>query len=129
MERHQAFASAIMGAGSPCRIHYSLFEDAGVPPELSQGLQWSSASQKEYEDGQSLFTYTALSRWYFDDFKSWIRLRSDDEIGWLSFHSITTDAIYSPYDGGAEAFSLDPTFIEDLGIEFTEWRSSHPRGL
>ena len=128
MQRHREFSSLLLEEGSSCRIYYSLFEDRGVPSELSKSLDWSRVSVVKYDD-ECVYTYTSSSLWRFDDFMSWVKLRSDDVIGTLSFHSLETDAIYSPYDGGADGFSLNPGFINRVRREFSKWKSKHPKGL
>jgi len=47
----------------------------------------------------------------------------------FAFLSKTTDAIFAPYDGGADGFSLDAPTMLRLSKEFQSWRSAHPRGL
>lgn len=127
--RHRRLATTVLGGSSRCRIHYSLFADESFPPDIQPSLDWRSSSVIAYGDGQKVFTKTTEADWDFDSFLPWIRLRSDDQLAWLSFHSLETDAIYSPYDGGADIFSTDARFLSGIATEFEQWRSPHPAGL
>lgn len=127
--RHRALSDAVLRDGSPCRIHYTLFIDEGVPSELPSSLVWNAALPKTIEDDEKLFTYTAESKWNFDTFLSLIKLRAEDHLGWITFHSLDTDSIYSPYDGGADVFSPNTAFLSEIKNKFGKWKSTHPDGL
>lgn len=127
-ERHRALTDEVLVEGGPCRVHYTLFDDSGFSEDLAPSLDWGDIRARSYCDDETLYTQTAETAWSFDAFKPWIRRRSDDDLGWISFHSLDTDAIYSPYDGGADIFSLDPTFITKIRSRFSAWKSPHPSG-
>lgn len=127
-ERHQALTSEVLVEGGLCRVHYTLFDDTGFSADLTPTLDWGDIRQQSYHDDEPLYTQTAETVWSFDAFKPWIRRRSDANLGFISFHSLDTDAIYSPYDGGADIFSLDPTFIAKIRSRFSAWKSPHPSG-
>jgi hypothetical protein len=126
--RHRALTEEVLAEGGPCRVHFTLFDDAGFSENLTPSLDWGNIRARSYSDDETLYTRTAETVWSFDTFKPWIRRRSDDDLGWISFHSLDTDAIYSPYDGGADVFSLDPTFIAKIRSRFSAWKSPHPSG-
>lgn len=127
-ERHLALTTEVLVEGGPCRIHYTLFDVSGFPVDLAPSLDWSDVRPQSYGDDETLYIQTAETVWNFDAFKPWIGRRSDDDLGWISFHSLDTDAVYSPYDGGADIFSLDPTFIAKIRSRFSAWKSPHPSG-
>jgi hypothetical protein len=127
-ERHRTLTDEVLVEGGPCRVHYTLFGDAGFPEDLLPSLYWSEIRPQSYSDDETLYTQTAETVWNFDAFKPWIRRRADDDLGWISFHSLDTDAIYSPYDGGADIFSLDPAFLTEIRSRFSSWKSPHPSG-
>ena len=129
IERHKSLSEAVIGLGGPCRIHYSLFLDEKPPNDLSPALTWSEASETFIGGDESVFTRTAEANWDFERFLPWIKLRANDDFGWISFHSTVTDCIYSPYDGGADVFSADPRMLLKLRTDFAAWRSSNPEGL
>jgi hypothetical protein len=54
---------------------------------------------------------------------------AEDKVRSFAFLSKTTDAIFIPYDGGADGFSLDAATMLRLTKEFETWRSAHPLGL
>lgn len=127
-ERHRALTDAVLPEGSPCRVHYTLFDNAGFSEDLAPSLDWGDIRPLRYGDDETIYTQTAKAVWNFDAFKPWIRRRSDDDLGSISFHSLDTDAIYSPYDGGADIFSLDPAFIAEIRSRFSSWKSPHLSG-
>lgn len=129
IDRHRALSDAVLRDGSLCRVHYSLFIDDGVPPDLLPLLAWNAALPITVDDDEQVFTYTAETKWNFDIFLPWIRLRADDQLGWISFHSLVTDSIYSPYDGGADIFSANTVFISEIKNQFGRWKSKRPDGL
>lgn len=129
LQRHRELTERVLVEGSRCRVHYTLFNDRGIPLDLHPQLSWTSPRAQRYSDDDATYTQAAETTWHFDTFREWIRLRSDDDFGWLSFHSLDTDAIYAPYDGGADVFSLDPDFIANIRNEFAKWRSPFPGGL
>ena len=118
-----------MTENEPCRVHYTLFDNSGFTEDLPPPLIWSSIQVRRFEfDDDLVYTQTAETIWNFDTFIPWIKRRSDDDFGWISFHSMDTDAIYSPYDGGADIFSLNDYFIAKIRTTFSAWRSPHPSG-
>ena len=129
ISRHRRLSSAVMGGSGRCRIHYSLFADADFPSSISPSLDWRASSAIPFDDEQKVFTKTTEADWSFDTFLPWIRMRSEDELAWIAFHSLDTDAIYSPYDGGADIFSTDDRFLSDIKTEFSKWASPQPAGL
>ena len=102
------------------------FNDSGFTENMPPLLAWTGIRAQRYEDAETVYTQTAETTWSFDTFIPWIKRRSDDDLGWISFHSLDTDAIYSPYDGGADIFSLDVTFIAKIRTTFSAWKSPHP---
>ena len=128
IQRHRAISGKVLVEGGKCRIHYSLFDDSGFPKELTPSLNWSCARLQRYGDDQMIYIQSAEANWSFDAFSPWIRRRSEDELGWISFHALDTDAIYSPYDGGADIFSMNPTFLARIRSSFSAWKSPHPTG-
>ena len=128
LQRHRAVADVVLTEGSRCRVHYTLFDESGFTEDLPPSLVWSPIRAHRCEADEIVYTQTAETTWRFDTFLPWIKRRSDDDLGWISFHSLNTDAIYSPYDGGADIFSLDATFIARIRDTFFAWRSPHPTG-
>jgi hypothetical protein len=125
-ERHRALTDAVLAEGGPCRVHYTLFDDAGFSEDLVPSLDWGDIRPLRYGDDETVYTQTAETSWSFEAFMPWIKRRSDDDLGWISFHSLDTDAVYSPYDGGADIFSLDPSFIAKIRSRFSAWKSPCP---
>ena len=126
--RHRALADVVLTEGSRCRVHYTLFDDSGFTEDMSPSLVWSNIRPQPFGVEQTVYTQTAETTWRFDTFLPWIKRRADDDLGWISFHSLDTDAIYSPYDGGADIFSLDASFIAKIRTTFSAWKSPDPTG-
>lgn len=129
LDRHRQLSDAVLGKGSHCRVHYSLFVDRGFPEELEPSLDWGDVVETPLDEETRVFTRSAETRWDFDTFQPWIRLRSEDQLAWISFHSLSTDRLYCPYDGGADIFSADKAGLSAIRKQFSDWKSSHPEGL
>lgn len=129
IDRHRKLSNKVLGNNADCRIHYYLFADEDFPSHLDPELDWRSSLVLTDYDDEKIYVKTAAACWNFDAFLPWIKLRSDDVLAWLSFHSLNTDSIYSPYDGGADVFSDDHDFLNEIRTEFSSWKSKHPAGL
>jgi hypothetical protein len=128
LKRHRSVADVVLTEGSRCLVHYTLFDESGFPEPTIPSLDWRARRAQHYDDDQKLYTQSAVTVWSFDTFRPWIIRCSEAELGWISFHSMHTDAIYSPYDGGADIFSLDASFIANMKSRFADWKSPHPTG-
>lgn len=131
-ERHKALTDDVLVEGGSCQVHYTLFNDSKFSEDLAPPLNWSNIRPQIYSnyhsDDETVYTQTAEAVWNFNTFKPWIRRRADGSLGCISFHSHDTDAIYSPYDGGADIFSLDPAFLANIKSKFSAWKSPYPCG-
>ena len=128
LNRHRSVADVVLTEGSRCRVHYTLFNESGFPEPAIPSLDWSARRAQHYQDDQTLYTQSAVTTWSFEAFRPWIIRCAEDKLGWISFHSMDTDAIYSPYDGGADIFSLDVSFLVNMKSTFVDWKSPHPTG-
>ena len=128
MQRHNELADAVLVPDSSCRLLYSQLAVAPFPSEKLPGIGWKPfRSVGEGED--RVDSWTASVVWRYDTFSDIIRMKADDQIAYVAFHSLRTDALYCPYDGGADVFSLNRRLLNTLRSRFSAWRSSHPLGL
>jgi hypothetical protein len=122
LARHRALSDAVLDSGTICRVTYAQFAGFPFPESDLPELDWKPFRELGPE-GDSLDSWMASAPWCFDTFEPWIRRRSSDELAFIGFHSITTDSVYMPYDGGADVFSLRPDLLTKIREQFQEWQS------
>jgi hypothetical protein len=128
MLRHQELADAVLTAGSRCRILYSQRATAPFPQDALPAIDWKHF-RSVGEDEDRLACWAASIQWRFEDFAEVVRKKVEDQIVHVAFHSLQTDSLYCPYDGGADVFSLNTEFLAAIRSRFRGWRSPHPLGL
>lgn len=126
--RHRSLADRVLCIKSRCRITYAQFSGFPLPRTKLPPLDWRPMRRIE-SGGDELDTWVATEPWDYDYFRPWLEARAQDAIAFIGFHSLTTDSLYMPYDGGADVFSLDPFFLGDIRATFSEWKSPLESGL
>ena len=128
LARHHALADAVLEPVATCRVTYAQFSGVPFPESDLPSLQWRPF-RRVGPVGESLDSWIASASWDFETFAPWIRKRSADELAFIGFHSTATDAVYMPYDGGADVFSLQPDFLDKIRERFNEWKPPLESGL
>lgn len=129
LSRHRSVSDAMLDPGADCRVTYAQFAGFPFPKDKLPKLQWQMLGVVHEKDEEPLEAWTALASWEFDSFVPWIRARADDELAFIGFHSLKTDSLYMPYDGGADLFSLRPDFLKQIRQKFAKWKSPLKSGL
>jgi hypothetical protein len=129
LSRHRSLSDAVLIPGTECRVIYAQFAGFPFPDTDLPRLRWQPFRNINAKDEDSLDSWIATDSWDFDTFEPWIRARSSDELAFIGFHSLTTDSLYMPYDGGADIFSLRPGFLRHIREQFEPWKSPLESGL
>lgn len=128
-ERYSRFGSALLGEGSECLIIKSHFNHSHRQADFMPELQWTAIHTVDESDEEAWCSWVAHTVWDPVAFRPLLLAIADDSEQFVSFVSKVTGCIFSPYDGGADGFSLDATALHRLREEFASWRSKHPGGL
>ena len=129
LSRHRALADAVLVAGAECRVTYAQFGGFPFPAAKLPNLPWEVFRSINVENEDLLESWVAPAVWDFDTFEPWIRDRSTCGIAFIGFHSLQTDSVYMPYDGGADIFSLRRGVMSEIRNHFSEWKSPLESGL
>jgi hypothetical protein len=128
-ERYRRFGSALLGDSAPCAVIHSRLDESEPDADWLSELEWVSLKRTVENQDEVWESWVAHTTWKPDAFRTLLMGIADDKVRSFAFLSKTTEAIFIPYDGGADGFSLDPAMIRRLSKEFQSWRSAHPTGL
>lgn len=128
-ERYRRFGSALLGEGSPCSVIQTRLNQATPDPDWLPELDWIPLHQIAEAEDEVWNSWVAPSSWKPEEFRSLLMAIADDKVRAFAFLSAATDAVFIPYDGGADGFSLDQLALQRLSSDFRSWRSKHPAGL
>ncbi|MDB6132518.1 MAG: hypothetical protein JWM59_761 [Verrucomicrobiales bacterium] len=138
LERHNTVASEIMGEGSACllflfRYQYESGDAKALIRDRRNGLvlhclpELSGPLPHDPEDTVSVFGTRIM--WDHGRFDSLISDVAMEKKGSMVFMSLSTDQVYSPYDGGADLILQNPSKVELHKDQWRSWLSAHPAGL
>jgi hypothetical protein len=128
-ERYRRFGSALLGEGSPCSVIQARLNQATPDSDWLPKLDWKPLYQNVETEDEVWSSWIAPTSWKPDEFRSLLMAIADDKVRAFAFLSATTDAVFIPYDGGADGFSLDQLALQQLSSNFRSWSSKHPAGL
>lgn len=135
LERQNAIAEDILGAGGDCWLVTSIMAKAGrqrwlrptraLLQRFEMRRQWSFVYDSEQP---AEFVYATRLKWVSGAFDEALAEIADDKLEalWMSEH---TGAIFAPYDGGVDCIMPNPVAMEDLRHRHRAWLSAHPEGL
>ena len=129
IDRHREVSDIVLGHGSRCSIYCAFYSDTAIPDDISSTFKWRRHNVFNQQSEEVIYSYVTEGYWDFDTFIDLIKQVANDEVRHISFHSHKTDAMYCPYDGGADVFSFDESFMNDIRSKFTHWKSAHSTGL
>ncbi|MCB9229216.1 MAG: hypothetical protein H6618_06355 [Deltaproteobacteria bacterium] len=129
-------AKDVLGA-SNITVYFSIYDeskDAAISgSEWLKSLDFKSIEYKDVseddEDPYYLITFGAKFDWDEELFQQIILDVAKENISYISFYSKETKGVFSPYDGGADLFYLEPSKREQAQVKFKKWISPREDGL
>jgi hypothetical protein len=128
-DRYSCFGSALLGEGARCLIIQSCFNGSQRSAELMPELKWTQVHRVDEGDEDAWDSWMTHITWDAAAVRTLLMAIADDQEAHIAFVSEVTDCVFIPYDGGADGFSFDTAFLQQLKEEFAAWRSNHPLGL
>ncbi len=128
LERYASFGTALLGDKTPCLIIRARFATEYLGSELQRSLSWSRLHKIEEEE-DFWCSWVAEISWRPDAIRDLLIDIAEDRDSHVLFVSKLSDAVFAPYDGGADGFSFDSGMIARLKQEFAPWRSARADGL
>jgi hypothetical protein len=128
LTRHHAVLGAL-GVSDQCLVILTRFA-SDTPPgiELPDESHWRTIEADEYLEEParlcvSLMTYGS------DAFDAVLRAAAEWQIANVIVGPSDLRWLYHPYDGGADVIASSPEERDRLRADFSDWLSSHPRGV